>query len=99
MCKHVAAVMYGVGSRFDRQPELLFHLREVDANELIASAGAGLPMAKQAPAPGKVLAGADLSDVFGLDMAASVEEPVSRRRTVKAARKTAPKPSRKRRKD
>ena len=23
MCKHVAAVLYGIGARFDRQPELL----------------------------------------------------------------------------
>jgi uncharacterized Zn finger protein len=27
MCKHVAAVLYGVGARLDRQPELLFTLR------------------------------------------------------------------------
>ncbi|MDD4391852.1 MAG: SWIM zinc finger family protein [Desulfobacterales bacterium] len=35
MCKHVAAVLYGVGSRLDSQPELLFLLRGVDAQELI----------------------------------------------------------------
>ena len=28
MCKHVAAVMYGIGARLDNQPELLFLLRE-----------------------------------------------------------------------
>ena len=37
MCKHVAAVLYGVGSRLDSQPELLFLLRDVDAQELIAA--------------------------------------------------------------
>jgi uncharacterized Zn finger protein len=37
MCKHVAAVLYGVGSRLDSQPELLFLLRDVDAEELIAT--------------------------------------------------------------
>src|SRR5207248_5448768 len=37
MCKHVAAVLYGVGSRLDRRPELLFLLRDVDAQELIAA--------------------------------------------------------------
>src|SRR5271163_415228 len=31
MCKHVAAVLYGVGARLDAQPELLFRLRAVDA--------------------------------------------------------------------
>ncbi len=41
MCKHVAAVLYGVGARLDEQPQLLFVLRGVDENELIAGAGAG----------------------------------------------------------
>ena len=30
MCKHVAASLYGVGARFDSEPELLFRLRGVD---------------------------------------------------------------------
>jgi len=30
MCKHVAAVLYGVGARLDERPELLFQLRGVD---------------------------------------------------------------------
>ena len=37
MCKHVAAVLYGVGARLDHSPELLFLLREVDYEELIES--------------------------------------------------------------
>jgi len=71
MCKHVAAVLYGIGARFDRQPELLFRLRAVDEKELIASAGTATPLAKQGPAAGKVLGGEDLSAIFGLDMAQS----------------------------
>ena len=47
MCKHVAAVLYGVGARLDERPELLFVLRGVDENKLIASAGQDLPLAKQ----------------------------------------------------
>ncbi len=35
MCKHVAAVLYAVGSRLDKKPELLFLLRGVDHEELI----------------------------------------------------------------
>ena len=34
MCKHVAAVLYGIGARLDQQPELLFRLRAVDGAEL-----------------------------------------------------------------
>jgi uncharacterized Zn finger protein len=77
MCKHVAAVLYGIGARFDRQPELLFRLREVDEKELIAQAGKALPLAKQAPAADKVLSGENLSDIFGLDMAQSASAEVA----------------------
>ena len=69
MCKHVAAALYGVGARLDRQPELLFALRGVDAQAMIAKAGAHLA----SPAPGatsdKVLVGDDMAALFGLDMA------------------------------
>jgi hypothetical protein len=69
MCKHVAAVLYGIGARLDRQPELLFRLHEVDQEELIAKAGKALPLAKEGPAASKVLGSEDLSGMFGLDMA------------------------------
>ncbi|MDF1662857.1 MAG: SWIM zinc finger family protein, partial [Planctomycetota bacterium] len=35
MCKHIAAVFYGIGNRLDSEPELLFSLRGVDHQELI----------------------------------------------------------------
>jgi hypothetical protein len=35
MCKHAAAVLYGVGSRLDERPQLLFRLRDVDAEDLV----------------------------------------------------------------
>ena len=69
MCKHVAAVLYGIGARLDQQPELLFRLYDLDEKELIAGAGKALPLAKKAPAATKVLGGEDLSAMFGLDMA------------------------------
>jgi uncharacterized Zn finger protein len=69
MCKHVAAVLYGVGSRLDHQPELLFGLRRVDAMELVAQAGAGLPKPKKHAVASKVLADSALADVFGIEMA------------------------------
>src|SRR6478672_4150273 len=55
MCKHVAAVLYGIGARFDHQPELLFRLRGVDEMELIASAGKATPLSKRGPVSGKIL--------------------------------------------
>ncbi len=70
MCKHVAAVLYGIGARLDQQPDLLFSLRRVDAKDLVAQAGTGLPKAKKGQASGKVLDDSALADVFGIEMAA-----------------------------
>ncbi len=98
MCKHIAAVLYGVGARLDLQPELLFLLRKVDAKDLVAQAGATMPKTKKAPRPGKLLDAASLAGVFGLDMA---EDAVSAKavaagkkpgaaRSGKAAARTSP---------
>lgn len=72
MCKHVAAVLYGVGARLDRQPELLFLLRDVDHEELII-AELDIQSATSREGKRRRLAGADLADVFGVDM----DEPVT----------------------
>ena len=78
MCKHVAAVLYGIGARLDHQPELLFTLRKVDREDLIANAGASLSKARKRPASAKVLAHDDLSEMFGIEMApATPVEPAS----------------------
>jgi uncharacterized Zn finger protein len=69
MCKHVAAVLYGIGARLDKQPDLLFRLHNLDEKELIAGAGKALPQAGKTPAAKKVLGGEDLAALFGLDMA------------------------------
>jgi len=90
MCKHVAAVLYGIGARFDKQPELLFHLHEVDQADLITKAGKGLALSQAAPAAKKILGSEDLSGIFGLEMAqdAGAEaKPVKARAARKAAAK------------
>ena len=69
MCKHVAAVLYGIGARLDHQPELLFTLRKVDQQDLIANAGADLSKRGRRPAGAKVLASDDLSEMFGIEIA------------------------------
>ncbi len=35
MCKHVAAVLYGIGARFDDNPLLFFELRGIDVNRFV----------------------------------------------------------------
>ncbi len=87
MCKHVAAVLYGVGARLDEQPELLFTLRKVDAKDLVARAGAGLPLAQKAPAAGKMLDQAKLAEVFDIEMADALVPDV-RAKTAPAKKKT-----------
>jgi uncharacterized Zn finger protein len=86
MCKHIAAVLYGIGARFDQQPELLFRLHEVDEKELIAKAGKDLPLAMAGPSAAKLLADEDLSAVFGLDIAEEVKPG-------RAKKATKPKPA------
>src|SRR5437879_7915964 len=71
MCKHVAAVLYGIGARLDRQPELLFRLHKLDEKELISSAGRELPLARKGGDSRKILSTGDLSELFGLDLAKS----------------------------
>ena len=75
MCKHVAAVLYGVGARLDERPELLFRLRKVDEKELITVAGRDLPLSRKGPAADKVLAADDLSALFGVEIAADDTKP------------------------
>jgi uncharacterized Zn finger protein len=69
MCKHVAAVLYGIGARLDEKPELLFALRKVDQQDLITRAGKGLARTGTGPKAGKVLDTGDLSEMFGIEMA------------------------------
>jgi uncharacterized Zn finger protein/DNA-binding protein H-NS len=68
MCKHVEAVLYGIGARLDEHPELVFKLRAVDHADLVASAVKGRTLVTKAPASAKVLDGDDLSALFGLEM-------------------------------
>jgi uncharacterized Zn finger protein len=86
MCKHVAAVLYGIGARLDQQPDLLFRLHDVDEKELIAGAGQALPLAKKAPAAKKVLGGEDLSALFGLDMAPDTSPAKPKRQKAQAGK-------------
>ncbi|HEX6795790.1 MAG TPA: SWIM zinc finger family protein [Casimicrobiaceae bacterium] len=79
MCKHVAAVLYGVGARLDQRPELLFQLRRVDGNDLLARAGTGLTRPGKALTKTRVLDESALAEVFGIEMA----EVATRRHSVR----------------
>ena len=76
MCKHVAAVLYGIGARLDEHPELLFLLRGVDHLELI-EAEVGLEAATLTKTGRRRIAAGALADVFDIEISEgeSPQEP------------------------
>lgn len=69
MCKHVAAVLYGIGARLDQNPMLFFDLRNIDGQELIRKSMEKKldSMLKNAGKKSKrEIAAEDISSVFGL---------------------------------
>ena len=88
MCKHVAATLYGIGARLDEDPELFFKLRKAKMKDLVTGAvkdSARELLKKAKRKTGRVIADADLADVFGIDM----EGPVDlNKKEVKGTKKT-----------
>ena len=71
MCKHVAAVLYGVGVRLDENPALFFTLRSVKVEELISGAIRGKVesmLSGSKPKSRRILGDADVSDMFGIEL-------------------------------
>jgi len=77
MCKHVAATLYGIGTRLDEDPGLFFVLRKVKIEDLITQAVRDrsarlLGQAKRKSS--RVIDDADLGDVFGIDLDVAANE-------------------------
>jgi DNA-binding transcriptional regulator YiaG len=89
MCKHVAAVLYGVGARLDEKPELLFLLRGVDHEDLISAEVGVAAAAAGTKGSRRRIADDALADVFGIEM--SEEAPPARARASRRRRQPAPK--------
>lgn len=74
LCKHLAAVMYGIGNRLDTAPELLFLLRGVDKSELVSEAVSSSQLSDSLTSntnsknKNAVIANDDLSSLFGIDL-------------------------------
>ncbi len=83
MCKHVAAVFYGIGARLDERPEMLFLLRAVDGGDLVARAGAGLALPPISSATDRILTNEGLGELFGLDLGAGPPEVHARKTGVR----------------
>jgi len=89
MCKHVAAVLYGVGARLDHSPEMLFLLRGVNHEELVDVSAAITGAAKSGTSRRRI-ATSGLADVFGVEMdeageAVSESPPVTTTKKAKPA--------------
>lgn len=67
MCKHVAAVLYGVGARLDTKPEELFKARQVDHLDLIGSA-ASMSSVISAKKGSNRIKETELSSLFDMDI-------------------------------
>ena len=69
MCKHVAAVMYGIGLRFDENPFYFFKLRGIDPDRFIDVAVENRVEKMLANADvrsDRIIEDADLTDLFGV---------------------------------
>ena len=89
LCKHLAAVMYGIGHRLVSMPELLFTLRGVCQHELIGEIATTQTMndaltgASRSAEDGSDILSDDLGDIFGIDLVSaspkSIDGPISRK--------------------
>jgi uncharacterized Zn finger protein len=70
LCKHIAAVLYGVGARLDTKPDLFFTLRRVALEELVAKSA----LRRAGPAK-DALDRRALEGIFGIEL-----DPAPRRR-------------------
>ncbi|WP_218918442.1 SWIM zinc finger family protein [Paenibacillus durus] len=72
MCKHVAAVLYGVGARLDEDSALFFVLRSVNVDDLISvslTQKSQAMLEKSSRGRGRrMMADSDISNVFGIEV-------------------------------
>ncbi len=90
LCKHVAAVLYGVGAQLDSRPELLFLLRGVDHTQLVSEAASRENLSTALGEGSGDLAGEDLSEMFGIELddlpSPAVSRPSRRKKTAAATK-------------
>ncbi len=91
LCKHLAAVLYGVGARLDEKPELLFLLRGVDHQELVDTE-LDVKAATKKKSGRRRIAAQDLGAIFDVDIDAASKPAKKQRAATKtsASKKRAP---------
>jgi uncharacterized Zn finger protein len=90
MCKHVAAVLYGVGVCLDEDPALFFTLRGVRIEELISEAvwtKTQTLLDKAGTKSRRILEDIDVTAMFGVEMAAAEAAPGDQTKTLAPAKR------------
>ncbi len=80
MCKHVAATLYGIGARLDKDPNLFFALRKIEINDLITETVKDKTkelLTKAKKKSSRIIEDQDLSSVFGIELD-SVSKPAKK---------------------
>ena len=93
MCKHVAATLYGVGTRLDEDPNLFFALRKIEINDLISETVKDKTeelLTKAKKKSRRIIEDQDLSSVFGIELD-SVSKPAKRVKSKAAQKEKTPK--------
>lgn len=84
MCKHVAAVLYGVGARLDHSPEKLFILRGVDHNELIDTSTLVIDTVQDTGSRRRRIKNTAIADVFDIDLSDTPPSPAKKNKKSKS---------------
>lgn len=96
MCKHLAAVLYGVGARLDEHPELLFLLRSVNHDQLITRAASMANLTAKATSGTPELSEGEIASVFGIELDTEPQAAPTLRKTPHPNKTKIPKTARKR---
>jgi uncharacterized Zn finger protein len=76
MCKHVAATLYGIGARLDKEPALFFTLRKVDVKDLVSRAVKSKSrelLKKAEKKSSRVMDDTDLPGIFGIELEEDID--------------------------
>lgn len=101
MCKHVAATLYGIGARLDKDPNLFFTLRKANVKDLVTRAVKDKTkklLEKSDNKSSRIIEDTDLSSIFGIEldekttvkMSSSVSKPKTRKQKKKSTPKKNP---------
>ncbi|MFZ5967527.1 MAG: SWIM zinc finger family protein [Bacillota bacterium] len=85
MCKHVAAVLYGVGAKLDERPALFFVLRNINMEDIISETikqKSQTLLEKSKTKSRRMIDETDISSVFGIDIETETKADVEENQKV-----------------